>query len=238
MRWCAWLMTCLWLAGVGLACDNGDAVPPEVLKARQDAQQRLAASKPVPTTQELLNGKKKTLVLGAFPFTLEVPATWSLQSTGDPAVITVSGPASSGEVSIQLVQPGRMVGTRVPDTAMTSAQKEMSAKPHPLNRLEMRTMGPAKVIEHRMISNAFVNGKLPAEVWGDIESIDNSLGAKTVTHAILNPQILKWSFTIFEPGEKDTYMVRGLTFLSLRVSEYEQDKEFLEGMMKTLKYQE
>ena len=238
MRWSFWVITGVVLAGVGLACDDKDTLAPEEIKARQTEQQRsrIPAS-PVPTTRELLTGKKKTVQLGGFPLTLEVPVTWALHSSGDSAVITLSGLANSGEIIIQLVQPGKMNGAKLPKSTMATAQKEMADKPHPLNRLEMRLLGPMRVLEQRMITNAFVNGKVPAEVWGDVESNDNLSATKTVTHTILNPQILKWSFTFFEPGEKGTYMVRGLTFLSLRVSEYEQDKEFLEQMMQSLKYQ-
>jgi hypothetical protein len=237
MRWICWAISGAMVAGLGLACDDKNDVPPEVINARQNARNRLPATVPAPTTQELLTGKKKTVVLGAFPLTLEVPLNWALKSSGDPATITLSGPANSGEITIQLVQPGHLQGDKLPETMMAAAKKEQAAKPHPINRLEMRNLGPFKVLEERVIANAFVNGKPAQEVWGDVESTDNATATPTVTHTILNPQFVKWSFTIFEKSEKG-FLVRGLTFPYLRVSEYEQDKQFLEQMMKTLKYQE
>lgn len=237
MRWFAWAISGVIAAGLGLACDDKNDIPPEVINARQNARANLPASLPVPTTQELLTEKKKTVVLGVFPLTLDVPLNWSLHSVGEPATITLSGPANSGEISIQLVQPGHMQGERIPDTMFASAKKEQASKPHPINRLEMRDLGPLKVLEEREIANVFVNGKPVPEVWGDVESSDNSTATPTVTHTILNPQFVKWSFTIFEKGENG-YQVRGLSFQTLRVLEYEQDKQFLEQMMKTLKYQE
>ena len=237
MRWYAWAISGMIAAGLGLACDDKSDIPPEVINARQNARSKLPATVPTPTTQELLTGKKKTVVLGAFPLTLDVPLNWALHSVGEPATITLSGPANSGEISIQLVQPGHMQGDKIPETMFASAKKEQAAKPHEINRLEMRNLGPLKIMEERVIANAFVNGKPVPEVWGDVESSDNATATPTVTHTILNPQFVKWSFTIFEKEEKG-YQVRGLTFQTLRVSEYEQDKQFLEQMMKTLKYQE
>lgn len=238
MRWCVWAITGVTLAGIGLACDDKNDIPPEVINARQANRNRLPATVPAPTTQQLLTGKKKTVPLGTFPLTLDVPANWSLQSLGEGSSITLSGPANSGEITIQLVQPGVLKGAKMPETMLAAAMKDDAAKPHPINRVEMHELGPLKVLEQRIITNAFVNGKPPAEVWGDVESTDNATATPTRTHTILNPQLVKWTFTIFEPVDKDSYMVRALTFLSLRVAEYEQDKQFLEQMMKTLKYQE
>src|SRR5437899_853670 len=77
----------------GLACDDKNESP-EALKARQQAQQPpLPATKPLPTTQDLLTGPKRTLRLGEFPLSLEVPQSWGLKSSGDgsTSVITVTG---------------------------------------------------------------------------------------------------------------------------------------------------
>ena len=50
--------------------------------------------------------------------------------------------------------------------------------------------------------------------------------------------MVKWSFTVFIPAGEKKYNVRGLTFMGLSLHDFEQDREFLERMMKTLKYEE
>ena len=224
----------------GLACDDKNESP-EALKARQQAQQpQLPATKPLPTAQELLAGPKKTLRLGEFPVSLEVPQSWGLRSFGDGAasVIAVSGLASSGEINIQLVQQNQTISSAVGvDTILAEAKKQLAAKPHPLNRAELRPLGPAKLLEMRGMSNQFVNGKLPEEVWGNVEIPDNR-GNVVTTRAVINPHLLTWTFTLYIPTQNGRYMTRSLSFMGLTPAEYEKDKDFLEGMMKTLKWEE
>jgi hypothetical protein len=43
---------------------------------------------------------------------------------------------------------------------------------------------------------------------------------------------------VFLPSSEGKYSVRALTFMGLRLAEYEQDREFLEQLMKSLKYEE
>lgn len=238
MRCCAWAMAA-WLAGAMLGgCDTNDDVPPEVIQARQAAQREASATKPAPTTQELLIGPKQTLRLGGFPLSLEVPTNWALRSMADGQLITVAGPASSGDISIQLNSLGQSVPAARLDDIVAGVKRETDAKPHPVNRAGVRALGPAKVLEQRMISNPMINGKLPPEVWGESEFENEKTKEKRMIRGIINPHILKWTFTVFVPSGDDKYVMRSLTFMGLKLSEYEQDKEFLERMMQSLKYEE
>lgn len=225
----------------GLACDDKNELPPEVVRAQQqqEKQRQAAATKPGPTTQELLTGPKKHLRLAGMPLALDVPTSWNLQSLGDGALITVGGPATSGEINIQLAAPTAqpIAAARIEDIA-AKTRKEVEAKPHPINRVDLRPLGPAKVLEQRMISNDFVNGKLPPEVW-DEQEIKSERGSESVrVKAILNPHMVKWTFTVYVPASQDKVTPRTLTFMGLKLSEYEQDKQFLEQLMKTLTYEE
>src|SRR5207248_5792322 len=122
---------------------------------------------------ELLEGPKQALRLSTFPLTLDVPKSWGLKSFAQGEVVTVNGLATSGEIDIQLVQQGQMVSVNAPEATLTAAKAEMQKKPHPINRAELRKLGPAQVLEVRMISNAFEGGRLPPEVWGDVEVPDS-----------------------------------------------------------------
>ena len=92
MRWHVWAMAGLLMGGVASGCDDRNDVPPEVLKAQQ--QPPLPATRQGPTTRELLDGPKKTLHVGEFPMTLDVPESWGLRSMGNGEVITIGGPAT------------------------------------------------------------------------------------------------------------------------------------------------
>jgi hypothetical protein len=236
MRRLTWIIVTM-LAGAGLACDDKNEVPPEVLKSTP-----MPVTHPAPTTQEMLTGAKKTFRLGTFPLTLDVPQSWNLRSMADGEVITVGGPASSGDIDIQLLQQSQTISQAAPEAALAEAKKLMAAKPHPINLAELRPLGPGKVLEVRMISNAYVNGKLPPEVWGDAElpTIAPAQPGVPPTHtrAILNPHMVKWTFTIYLPAADKKNSVRALTFMGLGLREYERDQQFLEQMMKTLKYEE
>jgi hypothetical protein len=239
MRWRAWTMAgMLAAAGLGLlggGCDDPNDVPPDVLKARQQAaEQQVPKVKPPPTTRELLTGPKTRTPLGAFPVSLEVPKDWKLQSIGEGTLITMTGPASSGEINIQLINQGTATAGAV-ETMTAQAKKEVASKPHPVNRVDLRTLGPAKLLEQRMLSGEFVNGKPPAETWGDVPL---DAFSKATTRAVLNPILVKWSFTLFIPAPEGKYGVRTVAFMALRLSEYEQDKEFLEQLMKSLQFEE
>jgi hypothetical protein len=235
------------LATAGLACDDkSDNVPPEAVAANPKPQDALPPTKPAPTTQELAASPRTKLRLGDLPLTLDVPKDWGLKSSGEGAFVTINleGMASSGPISIQL--SARLNRSDDPYTPATingtfeRLKKETQARPHEINRIEMRDLGPLKVIEQRMISNQdFRGGKTPPEVWGEVEiGEDPVTGRKKKVRAILDPVRVRWNFTVYIPVGKDKYDARSLTFLNLRLVELEKDREFLEQMMKTLAYEE
>jgi len=241
------------LAGVvalGLGCDDKADVSPEVARAAEARERELAAlaTRPAaPTTQELMAGPKKTLRLGEFPISLSVPASWTMKSFGEglAPLVTVSGPASSAEIDIQLVQQSSIVPADRLEAMVNGARKEVAAKPHPINKVELRPLGRIKVLEQRMISNEFPDGKLPPEVVSEVPISDSSsalLPKGTViptTRAVINPHMVSWRFTLLIPDATGKqYRTRGLTFQALRLSEFMQDREFLETMMASMKYED
>src|SRR3954465_9199736 len=201
MRWFIWAATCMLAAMAGLACDDKSDVPPEMLRPRPTA-----TTPPGPTTRDMIDGPKKSLRLGVFPLTLDVPKTWNLQSKSGSDLMTVEGPAVGGDIVIQLVPQTQVIGATGPERMPAHAKADMAAKPHRINRAELRDLGPAKVLEVRMISNAFVNGQPPPEVWGEVQLGDGKTSVAT-TRAVINPLLVKWSFTVFIPGAEKRYSV-------------------------------
>jgi hypothetical protein len=245
----ATIASCATLAAAGLACDDKNDVPPEAVAANERAQPaNLPASKPTPTTRQLLEGSKTKLRLGDMPLTLEVPGDWGLKSSGEGQFVTINleGMASSGPVTIQLsarlnpsdspYNPARI------NAILAETKKEADARPNPINRVELRDVGPLKVLEQRMISNKdYTGGKPPPDVWGEVEIGEDPIShEKKKVRTVINPTLVRWNFTVFMPTApgSDKYNARSLTFMQLKLSELEQDREFLERMMRSLKYEE
>ena len=232
-------MAVLYVAG---GCDDSDGgVSPEVLEAQERARRQIeeyAKMPPRPTTQELLTGPTRTLRLAEFPLTLDVPQSWNLK-TSDTGILMVAGPASSADVEIHLSNPGlRVVQAGQLDAVLAKMKAEADAKPHPFNKVEMRDLGDGvKVLEQRMISTRFVDGKLPEERVEDIVIGDPAKGPVVTTRGVVNPHMMQWTLTIYIPeGTDNKYATRALNFMMLQASEFKRDREFLEKVVGSLKY--
>ncbi|HSI33120.1 MAG: hypothetical protein ACAI43_02615 [Phycisphaerae bacterium] len=236
----------------GLAgCDDSADAPPSAAQAaerrRKEIEDLAGKAGPAPTTQELMAGARKRLRLGDFPVSLEVPESWHLKSLGDgmASLISVGGRATSGEIDIQLVTNSSTVPADRLAALAAGAKREIDAKPHPVNRAVMRDLGPIKVLEQRMLSNEFVGGAPAPEVEAVVPIVDETLAAKLppgtkipTTRAVVNPHLVTWRITLLIPdaGGKQ-YKSRALTFQPLKLSEFNQDREFLEKVVASLQYE-
>jgi hypothetical protein len=244
MRWYIRAMVAAVVLITGaMGCDDSSDSTPEAVRAQAQRQERereqqqrqagLATTHPTPTTQQLMSEPRRPLKLGAFPLVVDAPKSWKVGSLfGSGQVVALQGPATSGDVAVQLIEQGQLVPDRTIDVTFENAKREAASKPLPVNRVELRPLGPGKVLEQRMLSGGLVNGHAPEEVWG--ESDTGIPGERRP----VNPVLLKWNFTIFLPASQGKWSVRTLNFMSLRLAEYEQDREFLEQLMGSLRYQE
>lgn len=247
MRWYIWTMAAVLLV-TSTSCDDSDTTP-EAVRAQAQRQQRereqrqaaLATTHPTPTTQELMKEPRRPLKLGQFPLVVDAPKSWKVGSLfGSGEILALQGPATSGDVAIQLIEQDPLVVDRAIDLTFENAKREAASKPLPVNRVELRPLGPGKVLEQRMLSGSLVNGRPPEEVWGESDTgvKDPQTGQNLTTRSLIKPVLLKWNFTIFLPAGKDKWSVRSLNFMSLRLAEYEQDHEFLDQLMGSLRYQQ
>jgi hypothetical protein len=240
MRWYIWATAAALLVS-GAGCDDSGNSTPESVRAaaqrQREQQQRqaagLPATRPTPTTQQLMKEPRRPLKLGSFPLVVDAPKSWKVGSLfGSGQIVALQGPATSGDVAVQLIEQGQLVPDRTIDVTFENAKREAASKPLPVNRVELRPLGPGKVLEQRVLSGNLVNGRVPEEVWG--ESDTGTPGERRP----VNPVLLKWNFTVFLPAAEGKWSVRSLNFMSLRLAEYEQDREFLEQLMGSLRYQE
>src|SRR5205085_4228595 len=84
-----------------------------------------AAAVTRPTTQELLNGTRKSLVLGNFKLTMEVPPSWKLETVV--STTWLAGETPNGDVRMQLAVQGAALKSGA-ITAMEKRAREEAAK--------------------------------------------------------------------------------------------------------------
>jgi hypothetical protein len=206
------------LLALGWACDSKKDAPPPgppatvpTLTTQPAAGAAPAATRP--TTQELISAPRKSLVLGGFPLRLDVPPGWKLTTVGTATYL--EGEAPHGEVRIQLVPQGQYYK---PDTVAAmekQARAQAAADPENVQVIPLRGIGgTAKMMERREIQHLTVRRD-----DGKDEKVDR----------------MEWMLRVFVPQEPD-YGVDVLSFTGLSVEQYKQDKEFLEGVLKTLRY--
>jgi len=199
------------LLALGCGCDEKPSLPPSDASREANTAPLLP---PRPTTQQILDSPRKTLVLGSYPLVIDVPGLWDIKVATDPASkeqgsssLSLEGPAPAGDVLIQVshypvLQPADALAQKE-----TAAAKEKKEHPDTVLVDEMRSLGTAKVLERRVIEN------------GD----------------------LNWSLRVFtpnptKPGQPQVYDTYMLNFILLPVEQYQKDKGFLEQITQTLRY--
>ncbi len=226
------------LAGTFAGCDDRDQKSRAKVEEAETKSKTDNPANRLPTTRELMSEPRRKLPLADFPLSIEAPRDWRLESIGDASLLQVVGQASSGLIMIQLTKNPTELDAAKIDAALKMAQKELAEKPHPVNRAELRSLGPCKVLEQRMISNPLIGGKLEPERWTEETIEDRSTGRKLSVPIIANPHLLKWSITVYVPSaDPSKYTPRTLIFLAVKLSQYEQDREFLESLVQSLKYE-
>jgi len=168
-----------------------------------------------PTTQSLLEGKRKSLTLASLPLVMDVPESWTIESpTGDTSWL--QGPAPHGDVHIQMMSQG------TPFTSSTLAlmdeqmKKDAAASQGKTNVKPLRNIGSgAKAREQLELSE------------GTIVSADGTPS---------KARLMDWTITVYVPQDKN-YTMNLLHFAMLPADQYQQDKDFLEKIVGSLKYE-
>lgn len=169
-----------------------------------------AAQTDHPTTQDLLTGPRHRLTLQPFaPLSLEVPASWSVESLADGRIVLLQGPAPGDVVHIS-ISPRRMMSAEEVSLLETGAKREQAAHPNMVKKVDFRSLGTAKLYERQAI-------------MGPVSSQPTTAPSPT----------LRWSYTVFIPDHQQFYSYE-LSFVGLSVSQYEADQGFLKSIMDTL----
>jgi len=206
------------ILAAGLLCtgcdDPAGDIPKEVLD-QQAKQAEAAKTLPkIPTTQELVNGPRTVTALGPLPMTMRVPASWEVKVAGGATLL--SGFTPNGEVAIQLTSRPSLKKASF-DSLVKSDKKEQAEKPQSILKVEVRPMGDMLIYERQAVGDP-----APYTVF------DKNMKERTTTE-----QMFKWTISVLAPSS-DAYQRYELNFVGLTKSQYDQDKQFLQGILDTL----
>lgn len=197
-------------------CDDAPAPPPELLEEdRPNDAPKLDEPPPPPSTQELTEGRYKTIDLTGLPLTLQVPESWNIETLGTGSRYLLMGHAPAGQIQINLSQRPRTTQEKM-DIMLDGARKEMAADPEHIKKVDLYTRGDVKIVERQVISR----GELPAD--------PNNPSAPS-------GPMLRWTITTYIPAgeEFDSYE---LNFIGLSARQFENDGPFLRKIIDSLTY--
>jgi hypothetical protein len=204
---------------IAVGCDDPGSDIPQSVRDQQAKQAEAQKNLPkIPTTQDLLNGPRTTTALGPLPMTMRVPVSWKVEVTGGASLLR--GFTPNGEIAIQLT-PRSAIKKESFDALVKSDKKEQAEKPQSILKVEVRPMGDNLIYERQAVGDP-----APYTVF------DKNMKERTTTE-----QIFKWTVAVLVPTG-DAYQRYDLNFVGLTKSQYDQDKDFLQGILNTLTYGE
>jgi hypothetical protein len=186
-----------------------------------ESTQPAAATAPArPTTQELLEAKRRPLTLGTLKLTLDVPPGWMITTAGTGSWL--EGPTPNGEIRIQLATQGAPLKLDSILAMEKRARDDAAKHPDVLEVVPLRDIGGmARKMERREIQkNLTIN--IPDDKDPKItrpEKVDR----------------VDWTILAFLP-DADQFNINVLSFSGLSLQQYQKDREFLDHVLNTLHY--
>src|SRR5439155_14237856 len=130
----------------------------------------------------------------------------------------IVGYAPSGEVQIQLSSRPSIKRDQL-DRLVAGAKKEMAADPQHILKVQLRPMGNAQILERQKVGQP-----------GELTTFDKNNQPHTSIESNFS-----WTLDVLVPHDEG-YQVYGLSFIALTKSQYDKDKDFLNGVLSTLAY--
>jgi hypothetical protein len=201
-------------------CDRKDAGPPPPPPPRPHTPPPTQPTQPAPTsrptTQALLTGPRKPLVLGTLPLTMDVPESWTVDTEPGAAIAWLDGPTPHGHVRIELSSQSTPFNAQSLTLMDQQARKEAATRGAdavqitPLHSIG----GTARAREEREVH--------PGTVLDD-----DGHPRKT--------DVMDWTIEVYV-GQDTAYTLDLLHFAMLPRDVYQQDKDFIEHIVSTLRY--
>jgi hypothetical protein len=207
----AWALVIGWGA-LGLGCDERPVILPANPPPAATSQ---AATRP--TTQQLLTAKRKKLSLGTIESTnlsMEVPPSWQLNSGASSTWI--EGETPHGDVRIQVAMQGAPLKEAAVTAMEQRARAQATSQPTTLEVVPMRNIGGgAKKMERR----EFLRGLEIPRGNNEVEKVDR----------------VDWTAYLFVP-QVNGYQVVTLNFSGLSIQQDKEDREFLDHILRSIRY--
>jgi hypothetical protein len=198
------------------ACDEKPSAP-----AVLSEQARHAAEGPKrPTTQELLTGPRKRIVLGPMPFSVRAPASWKIEVLPANGISMLQGPTPSGEAQIQLsTRP--TTSSQDLDRLVQGAKKELAEHPDRVRKAELRSIGAVKIFERQALGTP-----------GPLTVMDSTGEEHVETATPYN-----WTVWMFVPAAGGSFEKYEMNFIGLTEKEHDIDKPLLDEIVSTINYE-
>jgi hypothetical protein len=147
---------------------------------------------------------------------MRVPVSWKVEVAGGASLLR--GFTPNGEIAIQLTSRPALKKASF-DALVKSDKKDQAEKPQSILKVDVRPMGDMQIYERQAVGDP-----APYTVF------DKNMKERTTTE-----QLFKWTISVLAPTG-DAYQRYELNFVGLTKSQYDQDKEFLQGILDTLSY--
>jgi hypothetical protein len=206
-----------------IGCDRHPAPPPP---APPTASAAPAPPQPArPTTQELLAGPYKKLVLPGMPLAVQAPPSWKIEIDG--SLTFLEGPTPSYDAMIQLAQRESLRPDQV-DILLEGVKRDQDQHPETVKRADLRQVGDMRILDQLSISQPITTPKVDSKGDAVLDAHGNIL---TVTTTAAH-----WKLTVLVPYEK-MFSVYELNFIDLTGEQYALDKDFLQKILASLSYE-
>jgi hypothetical protein len=200
----------------GGGCEDKPEIPQAILDEANKPKENPAAKRP--TTQELTSGRRTRSPLTPLPLTMEVPPSWTqgeFKGIKNPGNL-LQGYTPAGEVQIDFASRPSIKQEDF-DRVLEGAKKEMAKNPS--MKVQLRPLGDIKILERQSVGPA-----KPLTLLDEAGQPHTSVESN-----------FKWTISVLVPHE-GAFQVYELNFIGLTKSQYDKDKEFLEGILGTLQY--
>jgi hypothetical protein len=206
--WHGWVLGML--IGIGVGCDEKPQ-PPQ--RAAENSAQPAARNEDFrPKAGEIAAAPFRTIQLSDYPLTVDVPPRWQVESMATTKLLRgpiPHGPLPDGIIHVMLSRQPAFSKDSV--ASMEASEKKAAAEnPDRIRVLEFRDLAGARLLEKQVVEPADPASHLPA--------------------------MMKWEVRVFVESEKDQFTLYVLKFIDLPLETYEQDKQVLQPMVASLRY--
>ena len=202
------------LIGALPGCNDKPDVPPVILP-EPATKMSLPATRP--TTQELQTAARKVIKLGSFPLTMEVPPTWKIEAIG--SGVWLEGETPHGDARIQLAAQGASLKLEAVIAMDKGARAKAASQPTSLEVSPLKPLNNAGTVQK--MEKREILRHLPITLEnGSVDYVDR----------------VDWSILVFVPQDRG-FNIDLLSFSGLSLEQYQQDREFLEHIIRSMQYQ-